>query len=106
MEVDMKEAPARISIIMQVMRVVPITLAQNDSHESEPDHHAMASEPNTPQAAHSVAVAQPSRRVRKTSAIRSATGMRLVDSLSFSRKLILGSGGGDFSGLSTDHAAM
>src|SRR5215207_6033978 len=106
MEVDMNEAPARISMIMQVMRVVPMTLFQNESHDSEPDHQAMASEPSTPQAAHSVAVAQPSRRVRKTSAISSATGMRFVDSLSFSRKLMAGSGGGDFSGLSRDHTAM
>ena len=68
----MKEAPARISMIMQVMRVVPMTLAQNESHDSEPDHQAIASEPSTPQAAHSVAVAQPSSRVRKTSVISKA----------------------------------
>jgi hypothetical protein len=106
MEVDMKEAPARISMIMQVVRVVPMTLAQNDSHESEPDHQAMARDPSTPQAAHSVAVAQPSRSVRNTSAIRSATGTRLVDSFSFSRRLMAGSAGGVLSGLSSDHTAM
>src|ERR687894_521004 len=106
MDVDMKEAPARISMIMQVMRVVPMTLFQNESHDREPDHQAIASEPSTPQAPHSVAVAQPSSRVRNTSVIRSATGMRLVDSLSFSRKLIFGSGGGDFEGFSSDHTAM
>src|SRR5918993_685941 len=102
----MKDAPARISMIMQVIRVVPITLAQKDSQESEPDHQAMASEPSTPQAAHSVAVAQPSRRVRNTREMRSATGMRFVDSFSLSRKLIAGSGGGDLCGLSRDHTAM
>src|SRR5919112_575357 len=106
MEVAMNEAPARISMIMQVVRVVPITLAQNDSHDSEPDHQAMAREPSTPQAAHSVAVAQPSRRVRNTSAMRSATGTRLADSLSLSRKLIGGSGGGVLAGLRSDHRAM
>ena len=52
-------------MIMQVMRVVPMTLAQNESHDSEPDHQAIASEPSTPQAAHSVAVAQPRSRVTK-----------------------------------------
>src|SRR5918994_7717780 len=102
----MKEAPARISMIMQVMRVVPMTLFQNESQDSDPDHQAIASEPSTPQAAHSVAVAQPSSRVRKTSVIRSATGMRLADSLIFSRRLICGSGGGAFFGLSSDHTAM
>src|SRR3712207_2561421 len=103
MDVDMKEAPARISMIMQVIRVVPMTLAQNESQDREPDHQAMAREPSTPQAAHSVAVAQPSSRVRNTSVIRSATGMRFVDSRNFSRKLMAGSGGGDLPGLSSDH---
>src|ERR671920_2586529 len=106
MEVDMNEAPARISMIMQVVRVVPITLAQNDSHDSEPDHHAIASEPSTPQAAHSVAVAQPSRSDRNTSAMRSITGMRLRDSRSFSGNVIAGSRGGVRSGCSRDHTAM
>src|SRR5215207_8206666 len=102
----MNEAPARISMIMQVIRVVPITLCQNECHESEPDHPAMASEPSTPQAAHSVAVAQPSSRARKTSVIRSRHGMRFADSRIFSEKLIRGSGGGVRSGWRSDQTAM
>src|SRR3712207_5340527 len=102
----MKEAPARISMIMQVIRVVPITLCQNDSQVSEPDHAAIASELSTPQAAHSVAVAQPSSRARNTRAIRRRHGMRFADSRIFSRKLIGGSGGGVRSGWRSDHTAM
>src|SRR5438309_598315 len=43
---------------MQLTRVAPITLAQNDSQDSEPCHQAIASDPSTPQAAHSATVAQ------------------------------------------------
>ena len=53
-------------MIMQVMRVVPITLCpERRPTISEPDHQAIASEPSTPQAAHSVAVAQPSSSVEE-----------------------------------------
>ena len=63
----MNEAPARISMIMQVSRVAPMTLVQKLSQVSAPDHHAMSSEPSTPQAAHSVAVAQPISSTTNTS---------------------------------------
>ena len=53
-------------MIMQVMRVVPMTLAQNESHDSEPDHQAIAANRARPRRPHSVAVAQPSSRVEKT----------------------------------------
>src|SRR5687767_743149 len=102
----MKDAPARISMIMQVIRVVPITLAKNDSRVSEPDHHAIASEPRTPQAAHSVAVAQPRSRVRNTRVMRRRTGIRLVDCRIFSEKVIRGSRGGVRAGLRSDQIAM
>src|SRR5215218_9564247 len=102
----MNEAPARISMIMQVMRVVPMTLFQNESQVSDPDHQAMASEPSTPQAAHSVAVAQPSRRDRKTRAMRKVIGMRLTEARSFSRSVMGGSGGGERSGCRSDQTAM
>src|SRR5918997_6036974 len=102
----MKEAPARISMIMAVRRVEPMTLAQNASRVSDPDHHAMASEPRTPQAAHSVAVAQPNRSAAKTRAMRSKQGMRLADSLSFARRLMGGSRGGCLSGLRSAQAMM
>ena len=67
----MKDAPARISMIMQVTRVAPITLAQNALPREHAAHHAMPSEPSTPQAAHSVAVAQPISSDRNTSTISS-----------------------------------
>src|SRR5690242_18120115 len=106
MDVDMYEAPARISMIMQVTRVAPITLCQNESQLSMPCHQAMASEPNTPQAAHSVAVAQPNSSAANTSTINSAVGMSCADSRSFRRNGIGGSGGGCLSGLSSDHTTM
>jgi hypothetical protein len=55
----MKDAPARISMIMQVSRVAPITLSQKRLAISVPLHQASSSAPRTPHAAHSVAVAQP-----------------------------------------------
>src|SRR6185312_17569028 len=102
----MYDAPARISMIMQVTRVAPITLCQNDSQLSMPCHQAMASEPITPQAAHSVAVAQPNSSAANTSMISSVVGMSCADSLIFSRNVVGGSGGGCFFGLSSDHTAM
>src|SRR3712207_856848 len=102
----MNEAPARISMIMPVMRVVPITLAQKAWSESEPDHQAIPNEPSTPQAAHSVAVAHPDSKVAKTRMIRSAHGIRFADSRSFWPRLIGGSGGGCFPGFSSDQIAM
>src|SRR5262245_3228759 len=102
----MKEAPARINMIMQVVRVVPITLCQNELRSSEPCHHAINSEPSTPHAAHSVADAQPLISTTNTSRIKSVSGMRLADSFSFSRKFMRGSGGGIFSLFATAQKAM
>src|SRR3569832_1652674 len=103
MDVDMYDAPAIISMIKQVTRVAPITLCQNDSQLSMPCHHAMASEPITPHAAHSVAVAQPNSNAANTSRMSNAVGMSCADSFTFCRKVIHGSGGGCLSGLSSDH---
>ena len=83
-----------------------MTLAQNDSQLSDPCHHAIASDPNTPQAAHSVAVAQPISNDRKTKMISSRQGMRLSDSAMRLRRLIGGSAGGVRSGLASDQIAM
>src|SRR5215210_3403228 len=94
----MNDAPAKISMIMAVRRVEPMTLAQNESQVSDPDHQAMAREPATPQAAHSVAVAQPNRSEAKTSAMSNRQGMRLADSLSLALRLMGGSRGGCFWG--------
>src|SRR6185295_18826759 len=102
----MKDAPARISMIMQVMRVAPITLAQNDSHVSVRWYQAIRSEPSTPQAAHSVAVAQPSKRERNTSRINRSVGMSFADSLNFFRKDIGGSAGGVLCAFNNDQPAM
>src|SRR5262245_16594358 len=102
----MNDAPARISMIMQVTRVVPMTLVQKLSQVSAPDHHAISSDPSTPHAAHSVAVAQPNSSTMNTSRMSSVHGMRWRDSLSFSAKLILGSGGGILAGLRSAHTAM
>ena len=93
-------------MIMQVTRVAPITLCQNESQLSMLCHHAMASEPMTPHAAHSVAVAQPNSNAANTSKISSIVGMSCADSLSFSRNVSVGSGGGVFSGCSSDQIAM
>src|SRR6185295_8314270 len=98
MDVDMYEAPARISMIMQVTRVAPITLCQNDGQLSMPWYQAMASDPITPQAAHSVAVAQPNRSAANTSTISSRVGISCADSRSLARSDMRGSGGGVFSG--------
>src|SRR5262245_23636474 len=102
----MNDAPARISMIMQVSRVAPMTLFQKLSQVSAPDHHAISSEPNAPQAAHSVAVAQPSSSTTNTSRISSVHGIRLTEALSFSPRVVLGSGGGILCGLSKAHTAM
>src|SRR5918992_1322363 len=102
----MKDAPARISMIIQVVRVVPITLCQNEWRSSEPPHQAINSEPSAPQAAHSVADAQPVISTMNTSAISSVSGMRLVDAFSFSRNLMRGSGGGIFARFTIDQTAM
>src|ERR1044071_7473369 len=86
-------------MIMQVTRVAPITLRQNEFQSSEPCHQAIASEPSTPQAAHSVAVAQPSNSERNTRVISSSVGMSFADSRSFWRSGIGGSAGGGLRGL-------
>ena len=81
-----------------------MTLSQNDFQVSMRDQIEMASEPMTPQAAHSVAVAQPKISEAKTSRIRSVQGMRLADSFSRSRKVrCFRSSGGVLSGLRSDH---
>ena len=72
-------------MIMQVSRVAPITLCQNESQVSERCQAAMTSDPATPQAAHSVALAQPVISTRNTSAISSSTGRRFRRFLSFAR---------------------
>src|SRR2546421_11860829 len=59
MHEERKLAPARMKRIMHERRVAPIALAENEAQLRPPDHHAMTSAPSTPDAAASVAVAQP-----------------------------------------------
>ena len=93
-------------MIMQVMRVAPMTLSQNDFQVSVRCHQAIAREPSTPQAAHSVAVAQPMISVTKTNRMSSAAGIRFHDALIRSRIVIFIWSGGVFSGCSSDQPAM
>src|SRR4029453_13652756 len=102
----MNEAPARISMIIVVSRIAPIALAQNELQVRLLAHQAMASEPTTPHAAHSVAVAQPKSRLAVISRISSEQGIRFADSRSFMANDIGGSRGGVFSGRSSDQTTM
>ena len=85
-------------MIMQVTRVAPMTLCQNDSQLSMRCHQAIASDPSTPQAAHSVAVAHPTSSDTNTSVISKNVGISFADLRSFWRNDIGGSGGGVLSG--------
>src|SRR5438876_12358309 len=99
-------APARISMIMQVSRVALITLSMKFLRVSVPLHHASSSAPDTPQAAHSVAVAKPSTSDRNTARISNRHGTSFADSRIFCRKGIGGSRGGILPGLSNDQTMM
>ncbi|MCY1311902.1 hypothetical protein D9M70_622670 [compost metagenome] len=66
----------------------------------------MASEPSTPKAAHSVAVAQPATSTQTMNTISSAQGMRLPDSRIFCMKVVGGSAGGTWSGWRRLHQPM
>src|SRR5688500_11065430 len=76
MQDDRNAAPARMNMIMQDRRVAPIRLCQKVSRFSPPDHHAIASDPTTPKAADSVAVAQPITMTQTMNTISSTQGMR------------------------------
>src|SRR5512139_343476 len=76
MHEDRNAAPARMNMIMQDRRVAPIRLCQKVSRFRPPDHQAMASEPSTPKAADSVAVAQPSSITQTMKTMSSVHGIR------------------------------
>src|SRR3954465_4350477 len=86
MHEERKLAPARMNMIMQERRVAPMRLSQNVSRDRPPVHHAMISAPSTPEAAASVAVAQPMTITQTMKTISTAHGMRLRALRSFSRK--------------------
>jgi hypothetical protein len=75
-----------------------------DSASGKTDSLGLVAE--TPQAAHSVAVAKPSTSEKNTARISSRQGMSLADSRSFSRNGIGGSRGGTLCGLSSDQPMM
>src|SRR5262245_61754619 len=106
MDVDMNDAPARISMIRQVGRGAPRPLVQKLCQDSGPDHQAVSSAASAPEAGHSVAVAQRISSTTKTSTMSRVQGMRLRDSLIFHRNEVLGSGGGILCGLRRAQTAM
>ena len=87
MHEDKNAAPPRINKIMHDKRVAPIKLALNDAQLSPPLKRAMTSAPNTPNAAASVAVAQPIAITHTMNTISNKHGIRLRDKYSFSRKV-------------------
>ena len=93
-------------MIMLVVRMAPITLSQNDSIVSEPCSQAMMRAPNTPNAAHSVAVAVPETSAPRTKRMSSSVGMSAAEARTFSTNDIFGSGGGCFEGLSSAQIPM
>src|SRR5690349_624361 len=93
-----KAAPARMNMIMQLLRVAPISPSQKVAQVSDLLHHASPSDPSTPYAAHSVAVAQPAISTQTMNTISPAQGIRLPERRIFSRRLVGGSAGGTCSG--------
>src|SRR5262245_15561560 len=95
-----------MNMIMHDTRIAPIRLSMKVCQVSEPPHQAIASEPSTPYAAHSVAVAQPFTSTTTMNTMSSAHGISSREAASFCPSVVGGSGGGVRSGLRTDHHAM
>ena len=84
-------------MIMQVRRVALITLSKKVLRLSVPLHHASSSAPETPHAAHSVAVAKPSISEKKHREDQQQAGNELCRlPAAFCRNGIGGSRGGVF----------
>ena len=101
---ELRVALPGVQFLFAFLLIVPFQ--QKADQVSAPCHHAIASDPSTPQAAHSVAVAQPISNDRNTKAISNRQGIRLSDSAIFLRRLMGGSAGGVRVGLASDQAAM
>src|SRR5687767_15618833 len=99
-------APARMNMIMQLVRAAPLRLPVKLVHVSERLQAARASAPATPKAAHSVAVAQPATSAQQMKTISKPQGIRLRDRRSFSRNVVGGSAGGMRSRWRSDHQPM
>src|SRR3954454_9769438 len=93
-------------MIMQVRRVALIKLSIKFLRVSVPLHHARRNAPETPHAAHSVAVAKPSTSEKNTARMSRRQGMSFADSRIFLRNGIGGSRGGILPGLSSDQTMM
>src|SRR4030095_15478202 len=79
------DAPARMNMIMHETRVVPSRLSTKFDHVRDPPHHAIAREPRTPYAAHSVAVASPASNTYRMNRISNVHGISSRDLRIFSR---------------------
>jgi hypothetical protein len=88
-----KAAPARIRAIMHEVRVAPSRLSTKERQVSEPCAAASTSEPTTPMAAASVAVARPTYIEPMTQTMSTRTGIRNRASRSRAAKPIGGSAG-------------
>ncbi len=93
-ESDRNAAPIKIKAIIAEVRVAPMRLSKNAEAVKERWKIANVSEPRTPTAAASVAVAQPKYMEPMTENTNNKTGIKNRLSASISPKLILGSGGG------------
>jgi len=94
MDSDKNAAPARISAIIAEVRVAPMRLSVKVLQLSDPWPAARVSEPITPKAAASVAVANPIYIDPMTRAMSRSTGIRKREFFTFSEKDICGSGVG------------
>src|SRR5215210_7037356 len=106
MHEERKDAPASMNMIMHDSRVAPMRLCQNVVRLSPPDHQAIASEPSTPYAAASVAVAHPMIMTQTIKTISARHGMRWRLRYSFCENAIFSSSRGVLSGLSKAHTMM
>src|SRR5574343_622536 len=93
-----KAAPAKMNMIMQLTRVAPTSPCQKFCQLRLRPAAAMASEPTTPQAAHSVAVAMPATSTHTMNTISSVQGIRLPERRILSHNGVGASGGGTLSG--------
>ena len=77
MQEDKNAAPPRMNKIMHDNRVAPIRLSRNDIQFRPPLAAAIANEPSTPNAAASVAVAQPATITHTMNTISNRQGIKL-----------------------------
>ena len=91
---------------MQLVRVAPISPSQKFLNVKLRPKAAITKAPKTPNAAHSVAVAQPAISTQTIKIINKAQGMSCPLSLIFSTKVVGGSAAGTCSGWRRLHQAI